>query len=131
MADHNAEQESTALYRHFDAAGSLLYVGISLCVVTRLRQHRRDAHWFTEIARIDVEWHPSREAACDAEFAAIRSEKPRHNITHTRSQRRPLAEMMRMLEANGQRHMVDDNGCILAEYMKLTPEDVDALADRM
>lgn len=69
----------TALYRHFDAAGVLLYVGISDDHERRLDQHRRRKPWFGEIARIDVEYHPTREAALEAEAVAIKAEKPLHN----------------------------------------------------
>ena len=68
------------LYRHYDADGALLYVGISLNAVSRLAQHRDHAHWFQLIARVDIEQHPSREAAIQAEKLAIHNENPRHNL---------------------------------------------------
>lgn len=70
----------TALYRHFDAAGRLLYVGISLNAIGRLAQHRNSAQWFAEIARVDVEWLPTREAAIRVERQAIAKENPKCNI---------------------------------------------------
>lgn len=73
----------TALYRHFDAAGQLLYVGISLSAVQRLAQHRQTAHWFDRIARIDIEWHDSREEALAAEVVAIKAEAPQCNVQHS------------------------------------------------
>lgn len=72
----------TALYRHFDASGELLYVGISLSAVQRLAQHRQTAQWFDRIARIDIEWHDSREQALAAEIQAIMHEQPKCNIQH-------------------------------------------------
>lgn len=69
----------TALYRHFDAQDVLLYVGISLSAVHRLEQHRHRSGWFGQIKRVDVEWHPSREAALDAEALAIALEIPLWN----------------------------------------------------
>lgn len=74
----------TALYRHFAADGSLLYVGISLSPIARLCQHRETSGWYGEIARVEVEWHPNREAALAAEKAAIQAEGPRHNVIHAR-----------------------------------------------
>jgi len=74
----------TALYRHFDADGMLLYLGISLNSVARTAQHRACAHWFRDIARIAIEWHDTREAAEGAERAAIRNERPMHNVVHAR-----------------------------------------------
>lgn len=76
----------TALYRHFDAAGQLLYVGISLSAVQRLAQHRLTARWFERIARIEVEWHDSREDAISAEIQAIAGEHPECNIAHASSE---------------------------------------------
>lgn len=80
----------TALYRHFDAVGALLYVGISLSAVQRLAQHRQTAHWFDRIARIEIEWHDSREEALAAEISAISCEKPPCNVQH--AQRPPADE---------------------------------------
>lgn len=68
----------TALYRHFDANGQLLYVGISLSAVGRLAQHR-DKEWFTAIATMTTEWFRSRDEAIFAEQAAIRDELPAYN----------------------------------------------------
>jgi hypothetical protein len=76
----------TSLYRHFDASGLLLYVGISLCPAQRTRAHRYGADWFRKVACIKVEWHPSREAAEEAELRAIRDERPAHNLAGVKIQ---------------------------------------------
>lgn len=128
MPSHYAEQTRTALYRHFDADGRLLYVGISLNAVARLCQHRRDAHWFGDIARIDIEWHPSRTAADKAEREAIVAECPLHNVAHAPTLDPALAAMLRKA---GQLHMVDSRGWIKPEYMRFAPGEVEALADRL
>jgi len=73
-------REQTALYRHYDAEGKLLYVGVSLSPAARTYQHSKSAHWFRDISRIDVEWHDDREKALDAERIAIKGERPEHNI---------------------------------------------------
>lgn len=75
------------LYRHFDADGRLLYVGISLSAVARLSQHANGSHWSKAITRVEVETHPSRDAALAAERAAILAEKPLHNVVHNRAPR--------------------------------------------
>lgn len=72
--------EETALYRHFDAAGRLLYVGISLSVVARTARHMMYAHWSRQVATISIERHPTRDKALAAEAAAIVAEHPLHNI---------------------------------------------------
>lgn len=67
------------LYRHFDAAGDLLYVGISLSAIGRLAQHRASADWFDQIAKVEIEQFETRDLALAAEAAAIDTERPRHN----------------------------------------------------
>jgi Initiator Replication protein len=70
------------LYRHFDSAGHLLYVGISLSAVSRLAQHQQTAAWFRDIANVTVEQYPSREMVLNAEREAIIAEHPRFNRKH-------------------------------------------------
>lgn len=64
------------LYRHFDAEGRLLYVGISKNATERLRGHKHKSSWFKEIARVEIQHFPTREEARAAEALAIKSEKP-------------------------------------------------------
>lgn len=78
----------TALYRHFDAAGALLYVGISLHSIERTMAHRVGAHWYRSIARIEIQWLPSRADAMRAEREAITNERPLHNIVRPGCARR-------------------------------------------
>lgn len=68
-----------ALYRHFDEDGVLLYVGIANDPAVRAEGHRVQSRWWPLSKRTDVEWHDSRQAALDAEVAAIRSELPLFN----------------------------------------------------
>lgn len=68
-----------ALYRHWNAFGRLLYVGISLNAVARLVGHRQTAPWFGEIVEVTVDHYPSREEARAAEVRAIKTEKPAYN----------------------------------------------------
>ena len=70
----------TALYRHYDESGNLLYVGVSLSPITRTAQHSCSAPWFNSISRIDIEWHENRKDALIAERSAILSENPSCNI---------------------------------------------------
>ncbi len=79
----------TALYRHFDAAGRLLYVGISLNTIQRTAQHKHGARWFARIARIDIEWLESRAAALTAEAIAIAKEAPECNVMRPKGARQP------------------------------------------
>lgn len=72
-----------ALYRHFDAAGSLLYLGISIRPGVRLAEHMTSSAWADQIAAITIEWLPDQEAASAAERAAISAERPIHNRAHS------------------------------------------------
>lgn len=72
----------TCLYRHFNAAGELLYVGISLTATKRMSEHSRASKWFGEVANISVTHYPDRESALTAEAHAIKTEKPKHNSKH-------------------------------------------------
>lgn len=76
----STRQVQTGLYRHFDAAGGLLYVGISAKPPTRLAEHARGSDWAKAIARVTIEWFETREAALIAETHAIQSEAPAFNL---------------------------------------------------
>lgn len=69
----------TALYRHRNAAGDLLYVGISLSPITRTEQHMKAAAWSADVASISIEWFGTRAEAEAAEIMAITGEAPLHN----------------------------------------------------
>lgn len=70
----------TALYRHYDAAGRLLYVGIADSLAKRDRQHSRLSQWQGDVRRTETEWFDRREDAATAEALAITSERPLHNV---------------------------------------------------
>jgi hypothetical protein len=74
--------QQNALYRAFNSEGDLLYVGISLSPLTRIRQHRQTKDWWTEIANITIESFPDRSSASHAEVLAIQEERPRYNVVH-------------------------------------------------
>lgn len=71
---------ATKLYRYYDAAGELLYVGISNNALRRLAQHEASKTWQDNVTRVEIEAHPTREAALGAERRAIASENPIHNL---------------------------------------------------
>jgi len=77
------------LYRFFDAADRLLYIGITVGIRSRLMKHEVEKSWYGEIARISVEHFPNRLAVLAAEKAAIQAEKPLHNVQHNGSRPRP------------------------------------------
>lgn len=81
--------DATALYRHFDRDGTLLYVGISLHAIYRLGQHQ-ESDWSRHIARVDIQTYTSRAAALEAERRAIRIEQPIFNKIHNGGRRQYL-----------------------------------------
>jgi hypothetical protein len=74
------EEGETELYRHYDADGKLLYVGISLSAVIRLAAHKETSEWFNKIVQVKIERFPTRKMALVAEQAAILTENPEYNI---------------------------------------------------
>lgn len=74
----------TTLYRFFDESDQLLYVGISHRIQTRLTEHKVDKPW-ESVARIEIEWFPTRKAARQAEVQAIQAEHPAWNIADSRT----------------------------------------------
>jgi len=74
----------TTLYRHFDKAGTLLYVGISTSAAARLVGHKHGSGWFDDLATITIEHYDSREEALEAEKKAIINEKPLYNRDHNK-----------------------------------------------
>lgn len=71
-----------ALYRFWDADGTLLYIGITLKPSSRWKHHAKNKPWWHEVAVITVEAFPNREAVEEAEREAIRIQRPKYNVVH-------------------------------------------------
>ena len=71
-----------ALYRMYDSADRLLYVGITCNPGTRFTDHRKKKDWWNTVHRITMEHFSSRELLACAEVSAIKAEGPIHNIIH-------------------------------------------------
>jgi len=69
----------TAVYRIFDAAGQLLYVGLTADPDQRFRTHSRMTPWWSEVAATELHWFATHMAAWDSEKRAIDEEGPRYN----------------------------------------------------
>lgn len=76
--------KKTALYRHYDSSGSLLYIGVSLSAINRLKQHQASA-WIYTVSRVEIEYFSNRNEALYAEEVAIKLEKPKFNKHHNGS----------------------------------------------
>lgn len=68
------------LYRFYDAAGVLLYVGVTSNFPGRWQEHKRKANWWSAASHVEVtDRYPHMNAALDAELEAIRTEGPSFN----------------------------------------------------
>jgi hypothetical protein len=83
-ARFNAGQEvwPVALYRWYDAAGRLLYVGITEDLTTRTASHGRKSSWSAFAVRRTVVRYPDRKSAETMERYVIRDERPLFNHVH-------------------------------------------------
>lgn len=83
--------QPVALYRHFDARGELLYVGITDDPARRWLQHVESSAWSVFVATSYLTGLACREEAAAAERIAIRTEQPIFNVA--RSGRRAAARV--------------------------------------
>lgn len=71
--------ERTAIYRFYDMSDRLLYVGIAKSPEKRWKDHELTKRWWHLVARNEVAWLDSREAALTAEAVAVENEAPLYN----------------------------------------------------
>ena len=76
------KQVKTALYKHKNADGHIIYVGVAKNIGARSAQHLNNSEWQTEIASIDVEWHDNSLMAELMEIKLIKSLRPKYNKAH-------------------------------------------------
>lgn len=76
------DARTTALYRWWDEADVLLYIGIAEHIGTRTKGHAKGSSWMEFAVRSAVERVPSRSGALEAEEAAIKAEHPIFNEQH-------------------------------------------------
>ena len=76
----------TDLYRMFDRAGRLLYVGISFNAGERATQHAESKPWWPQVDHIRIEHLTcDRPSALKREEWAIRAERPKYNKIHNKT----------------------------------------------
>lgn len=73
----------TALYRHYDATGALLYVGITQDPAKRFQAHKTQSDWTFDVVTIRIQWFQTRAAALYAEAKAVDADCPRYNYQHS------------------------------------------------
>ena len=83
------QDQEHSLYRFFGAGDALLYVGLTVRLPTRLRDHHRGKAWWDEVARMTVQRYPNRPEVVEAERLAIMNEKPKYNVQHNNGKADP------------------------------------------
>ena len=73
----------TDVYRAYDSDGRLLYVGMSVNVFQRLKQHRYEAPWYSQVSSVRVEQYKDWRTARHVEGYAIKHEHPQWNVMST------------------------------------------------
>lgn len=69
------------VYKAYNTDGQLLYVGVSVNVFKRLKEHKQYAAWIPDTERIYVVQYLNRSAALAEEARCIREDGPVYNIT--------------------------------------------------
>ena len=57
MSHCTGQPDTHDLYRFYNAADQLLYIGISLHAAARASQHSKAQPWWQDVARMDVTHH--------------------------------------------------------------------------
>lgn len=73
-------QKQHFVYRYFNPAGELIYIGCTSRDPWLRKLEHYGRRWYSDIRTITYEAHPDLASARTAELAALRKEKPPHNI---------------------------------------------------
>lgn len=86
------EGNLASVYRIFDSRGSLLYIGLTNCPLTRMKDHRLMYWygWWQWAAEIRVDPPLIRHYTQIAELAAIHTEMPLYNLLGVRGRSAPV-----------------------------------------
>lgn len=85
MAEYTSKHRPTSIYRYYDHAGILIYVGITSAGAQRNQQHNADKAWWGFVHSQQVDHFQSREEALVREADLIRQFTPPFNTVHNRS----------------------------------------------
>jgi predicted GIY-YIG superfamily endonuclease len=80
---HFGPDDRCAVYRLYDTAEKLLYIGASHNPKQRWRDHRKEKPWRERMASMTIQWYPDRATAESAEREAIAREDPEYNVRDT------------------------------------------------
>jgi predicted GIY-YIG superfamily endonuclease len=79
---HEEDEMSNILYRFYDRAGRLLYIGVTCNPPQRFKDHGASKDWWSMVTNIKLESFDSRTALMQQERDAIELEHPCYNIVH-------------------------------------------------
>ena len=79
----------TAVYRFFDVHNDLLYVGTTNSISVRWNDHNSSKAWYADVHHTTVVWYMDKPTAEAVERHAIKTERPRYNLTHNPEPRAP------------------------------------------
>lgn len=88
------EQSLTAVYKLYDATGTLLYVGITVDLERRFYNHERLKWWWPLVYEKKIDWMVDWDVAEAVEKYLIKTEMPLYNVRGT-----PMAKVMGSLPA--------------------------------
>jgi len=74
--------QNNLVYKFYNSNNELLYVGITNSMKLRLKQHKQDKEWFTEIKKICVSDKMTRNEAHIYEIYYIANENPKYNVDY-------------------------------------------------
>lgn len=94
------ESRPAAVYRLYDAEGTLLYIGSAYDPDHRCKSHRTK-EWWPLVARRTDRWFDGRSTAYRMEMEAIAEEDPKYNQFGTPGYTTPLTEAVIRRNADG------------------------------
>lgn len=93
------QDKPNSVYRYYDHAGRLIYVGITAQGPGRQRQHNATSEWWQYVASQTVEHCPDRETALRVERALIEAHRPPFNRQHNEPWEDLRAGYLRLISA--------------------------------
>ena len=96
MAASILPNEKTSVYRYYDDAGALLYVGITNLGLRRNSEHNLSKEWWPFVASQKVDHYDTRKEALRREAHLIRLCHPPFNVVHNQIYKRVRAAYLAM-----------------------------------
>jgi len=80
------------VYRYYDEAGELLYIGSTGDPILRWAQHRRTQPWADQVSTVSMRKFAYEDLARSYEDVAIKTENPKHNVRQTKRYGREISQ---------------------------------------